>query len=254
MKQLVKSYFLVGCLVALCLAAPSVLAYCYDRVALNVIETEVIEPIELGVTSGLSLSEKLILTQSGSLLDSGGEQRAMTADAVTETAAAALSTILSGMDVTVPSLTNPRVQPALLINPQDPRQSLSVWNLIFENGAQYGQLLLDDESGKLLSLNLYTYARNIYSVSDAAITDMANYDVKNKLKDKDLSSTEPFYQLAAQLVSYWGLTLGESLSTYHADYGILPLTDGETNYSVRLFYSPYSDFLYFNPTSSDSAY
>lgn len=250
MKQLVKSYFLVGCLVALCLAAPSVFAYCYDRVTLDVVQTESIEPIELGVTSGLSLAEKLLLAQSGSLLDSGGEQRVLTADAIPEAAGEALTTILSGVGAPVPALTNPRVRPALLINPQDPRQSLSVWNLIFENGAQYGQLLLDDESGKLLSLNLYTYARSTYSVADANVTDMKNYDRDKSLTD----SSEPFYQMAAQLVSYWGLTLGEPLSPQYTDYGILPLTDGETSFAVQLFYSPYSDFLYFNPTSSDNSF
>ena len=51
MKQAFKSYLLVACLAALCLAAPAGLAACYDRVTLGHVETAFVEPVTLGVSS-----------------------------------------------------------------------------------------------------------------------------------------------------------------------------------------------------------
>lgn len=228
MKQALKSYLLVACLAALCLAAPAGLAACYDRVTLGHVETAFVEPVTLGVTSGLTLIDKLRIVQEGMMLETGGETRMMTADAASTAAGEAINGLLEafGLSALTPSETDAR--PMLLMSDADARRSFPVWEIPVETDRYYGQLTLDDETGKLLRFSLTSQQSLLTSNEKTVVfdTDDKNYAFST---DSYNLTADLLEKLAEQLGAHWGMPA--------LDGGVLEESTDKSGFSVTVIVS-----------------
>lgn len=173
--QIILVLLVAGILVAGCGFMPMILARIQDYTSMNQIQYEQVNSVELAFVEdepSLPLLEKLnILKFAGSIEIDANETNMSEAEAK----AAFLNALQPFLDsgVIPVSLDNMEIwiYPQVAYNREDPREFMTVWTLDIVSHAEPYQSLgavLDDETGKILSISYTSYTEEAYERPDSA--------------------------------------------------------------------------------------